>query len=109
MALITQRGSNRANLNHLRLRSHRSSRVPCGDRSNAHPKDAQALAMHSMITLTMDHYTHTVVGEQATALNALPDLTTPAEQEQRGSGTDERPAATAKTAPIKSTTAPSCL
>ena len=39
-----------------------------------HPKDAQALARHSTITLTMDCYTHTSRGKLATALEALPDL-----------------------------------
>ena len=39
-----------------------------------HPKDAQSLARHSTITLTMDRYTHTARGKLATALEALPDL-----------------------------------
>ncbi len=40
-----------------------------------HPKVAQSLARHSTITLTMDRYTHSYHGEQAEALNVLPDLT----------------------------------
>ncbi len=44
-------------------------------RGGVHPKLAQALARHSTITLTMDRYSHTVIGEQADALAALPDLT----------------------------------
>ena len=39
-----------------------------------HPKDAQGLARHSTITLTMDRYTHTARGKLASALEALPDL-----------------------------------
>ncbi len=46
-------------------------------RGGVHPKVAQALARHSTITLTMDRYTHTVIGEQAEALRALPDLPNP--------------------------------
>lgn len=43
-------------------------------RSGVHPRVAQALARHSTITLTMDRYAHTLLGEQAEALRALPDL-----------------------------------
>ena len=59
-------------------------------RGGVHPKLAQALARHSTITLTMDRYSHTVLGEQSDALAALPDLTGPARQEQRATGTDGR-------------------
>jgi integrase len=41
-------------------------------RGGVHPKVAQTLARHSTITLTMDRYSHTVVGEQVAALDALP-------------------------------------
>src|SRR5262249_28284764 len=54
----------------------------------AHPKTAQALARHSTITLTMDRYSHTLVEEQSAALAALPDLSRPARQEARATGTD---------------------
>ncbi len=62
-----------------------------------HPKLAQALARHSTITLTMDRYTHTVLGEQAEALTALPDLSRPDpnRQKQLATGTDDRPVAAA--------------
>ncbi len=56
----------------------------------ANPKDAQQLARHSTITLTMDRYTTMrPVGELSTALAALPDLDTDrAEQtRQRATGT----------------------
>ena len=58
--------------------------------SGVHPKVAQALARHSTITLTMDRYTHTVLGEQSEALEVLPDLTTPISDEQRATGTAGR-------------------
>src|SRR5438128_823642 len=41
------------------------------------------------IALTMDRYTHTLVGEQSEALNALPDLSQPAQQTLRATGTDD--------------------
>jgi hypothetical protein len=55
-----------------------------------HPKLAQALARHSTITLTMDRYSHTVLGDQAEALDALPDLATETDrQQQKATGTDD--------------------
>ena len=54
-----------------------------------HPKVAQGLARHSTITLTMDRYTHTLVGEQSEALAVLPDLTLPARQALQATGTDD--------------------
>ena len=53
-----------------------------------HPKDAQALARHSTITLTMDRYTHVARGKLATALEALPDLRyDPDAQQAKATGT----------------------
>jgi len=59
-------------------------------RGGVHPKLAQQLARHSTITLTMDRYTHTVLGDLSDALAALPDLQTdPAERtQQKATGTD---------------------
>jgi hypothetical protein len=57
-------------------------------RSGVHPKTAQALARHSTITLTMDRYSHSLIGEQADALKDLPDLTGPAANTARMTGTD---------------------
>ena len=57
-------------------------------RSGVHPKVAQALARHSTITLTMDRYSHTLLGEQADALKGLPDLTGPVANEKKKTGTD---------------------
>ncbi len=58
--------------------------------SGVMPKVAQALARHSTITLTMDRYSHTLIGEQADALKGLPDLTGPVANEMRKTGTDDR-------------------
>src|SRR6516225_6788106 len=52
-----------------------------------HPKVAQALARHSTITLTMDRYSHTLMGDQADALRVLPDFDHPAGETLRGTGT----------------------
>lgn len=63
-------------------------------RGGVHPKQAQALARHSTITLTMDRYTHTVLGDLASALDVLPVLGSPEpqRQEQRATGTDGKAA-----------------
>jgi len=45
-------------------------------RGGVHPKVAQSLARHSTITLTMDRYSHTVLGDLSVALEALPDTKT---------------------------------
>ena len=56
-------------------------------RSGVHPKDAQALARHSTITLTMDRYTHVGLRDMGAAVAALPGLpTTPTVA--RATGTD---------------------
>ena len=55
-----------------------------------HPKDAQSLARHSTITLTMDHYTHLTVADQRAGLAALPDLDAPVEEQAASAtGTDD--------------------
>lgn len=43
-------------------------------RSGVHPKLAQDLARHADINLTLSVYSHTVIGEQAAAVEGLPDL-----------------------------------
>jgi integrase len=43
-------------------------------RAGVHPKDAQALARHSTITLTMDRYSHVTVCDMSAALDRLPEL-----------------------------------
>lgn len=58
-------------------------------RGGVHPKVAQQLARHSTITLTMDRYSHTVIGDLADGLDALPDLSPnkPDRERQRMTGT----------------------
>jgi len=66
----------------------------------AHPKVAQALARHSSIVLTMDTYTHSVLGDQASALAGLPDLSAKPEKQQerqKATGTDDQPVADGQT------------
>lgn len=61
-------------------------------RSGAHPKEAQALARHSTITLTMDRYTHLGIMDLTSALDRLPAIPTSTPDnkaaEQRATGTD---------------------
>jgi len=59
-------------------------------KAGIHPKIAQALARHSTISLTMDRYTHTAPEDQSAAVESLPDLSTPARQQARATGTDGR-------------------
>ena len=49
-------------------------------RSGVHPKMAQTLARHSDINLTMNVYTHTVIGDQAAAVESLPAVTVEVEE-----------------------------
>ena len=43
-------------------------------RAGVHPRTAQKLARHKTLALTMENYTHTDLGEMATALATLPPL-----------------------------------
>ena len=56
------------------------------------PKVAQTLARHSVITLTMDRYTHLYAGDLASALNMLPDLSAPIRKVTVATGTDRKSA-----------------
>ena len=56
--------------------------------SGVHPKTAQELMRHSDINLTMSRYTHTFRGQEAKAVEALPDLSRPSQQKRRATGTD---------------------
>lgn len=63
-------------------------------RGGASPKEAQALARHSTITLTMDRYTHLGIVDLSAALDRLPKLpdndATAAQPDQlRATGTDD--------------------
>ena len=60
-------------------------------RAGVHPKEAQALARHSTITLTMDRYTHVGITDLTAALERLPGLPTAGDSEPhvlRATGTD---------------------
>ena len=61
-------------------------------RGGAHPKEAQALARHSTITLTMDRYTHLGIVDLTSALDRMPAIPTSAPDneaaKQRATGTD---------------------
>jgi hypothetical protein len=43
-------------------------------RSGVVPAVAKSLARHSTIVLTMDHYTHTLIGDERAALDRLPGI-----------------------------------
>jgi len=60
--------------------------------SGVHPSVAQALARHSTIGLTMNTYTHVLLGDQVEALAGLPDLSKPVEEREAAvaTGTDDR-------------------
>jgi len=58
--------------------------------SGVHPKTAQSLMRHSDINLTMQVYTHVLVGQDTQAINSLPDLSVPLESEVAMTGTDEK-------------------
>ena len=62
-------------------------------RSGVHPKMAQTLARHSTIDLTMNVYTHTVIGDLAQAVESLPAVTVEVEQANAlaATGTDGKP------------------
>jgi len=65
----------------------RHSYITALAKSGVHPKTAQSLARHSTITLTMDHYTHTVLEDQSEALKKLPDLSAADNDEQKEEAT----------------------
>lgn len=54
--------------------------------SGVHPKTCQDLMRHATIDLTMNLYTHTVIGDRAKATASLPDFTR-APNEERKTGT----------------------
>ena len=59
--------------------------------ANVHPKVAQSLMRHSDINLTMSRYTHSLTGQEAQAVESLPDLSLPSTGRQRAvaTGTDD--------------------
>ncbi len=60
-------------------------------RSGLAPAVAKSLARHSTITLTMDHYTHTLIEDERSALARLPGLGAKGipEENGRATGTDD--------------------
>jgi hypothetical protein len=52
--------------------------------AGVHPKDAQALARHSSITLTMDRSAHVRPANLTVALDKLPDLTVKSRGKAKG-------------------------
>ena len=62
-------------------------------KSGVTPAVAKTLARHSTITLTMDHYTHTLVEDERAALERLPTIDVAGtEKAIRATGTDPPPA-----------------
>ncbi len=60
-------------------------------RSGVTPAVAKSLARHSTITLTMDHYTHTLMEDERSALDRLPALGPDGQEREsaRATGTDD--------------------
>ncbi len=60
-------------------------------RSGVAPAVAKSLARHSTITLTMDHYTHTLIEDERAALARLPELgaKAPAKEPVRATSTED--------------------
>ncbi|MHC4702197.1 MAG: tyrosine-type recombinase/integrase, partial [Planctomycetota bacterium] len=56
--------------------------------SGVHPKVAQEIMRHGDINLTMNLYTHTLRGQEADAVNRLPDFSEPSRENQKKTGTD---------------------
>ena len=52
-----------------------------------HPKVAQIIMRHSDINLTMSRYTHIFRGQEAEAINKLPDLSFPSQEAQKSAAT----------------------
>ena len=55
--------------------------------SGVHPKTAQSHMRHSDINLTMTAYGHTLTGQEAAAVEAIPDLSLPSREEQKVAAT----------------------
>jgi hypothetical protein len=64
-----------------------------------HPKVAQSIMRHGDINLTLSRYTHTLTGQEAKAVESMPDLSLPSSGKQAATGTDDRRAAVAQNGP----------
>jgi hypothetical protein len=71
--------------------------------SGVHPKVAQSIMRHSDINLTLSRYSHTLTGQEAKAVEAMPDLSLPSSEKQIATGTDDKCVAVAKTGLAKLT------
>lgn len=58
--------------------------------ANVHPKIAQQIMRHGDINLTLSRYTHVFRGQEAAAIESLPDLSRPSKQRAKATGTDGR-------------------
>ena len=58
--------------------------------SGVHPKIAQSIMRHGDINLTMSRYTHTLTGQEAKAVEAMPDLSLPSSGKQAATGTEDK-------------------
>jgi hypothetical protein len=70
------------------------------------PKTAQRLARHGTIGLTMDRYTHVFQGDVTAALSVLPDLSIPAANAVRMTGTDGTVVAKARVSSVSPSVSP---
>lgn len=64
--------------------------------SGVHPKVAQSIMRHSDINLTLSRYSHTLTGQEAKAVEAMPDLSLPSREKQIATGTDDMCVAVSK-------------
>ena len=64
-----------------------------------HPKTAQTIMRHGDINLTLSRFTHTLTGQEAKAVEAMPDLSLPSSKKQIATGTDDKCVAVAKNGP----------
>ena len=67
--------------------------------SGVHPKVAQSIMRHGDINLTLSRYSHTLTGQEAKAVEAMPDLSLPSSKKQIATGTDDKCVAVAKNGP----------
>ena len=58
--------------------------------SGVHPKVAQSIMRHGDINLTLSRYSHTLTGQEAKAVEAMPDLSLPSSEKQIATGTDDK-------------------
>ena len=74
-----------------RYRDFHALRHTCGSwlaGCGVHPKTIQQIMRHGDINLTMSRYTHVLRGQEAQAVAQLPDLSLPAGQTQKATGTN---------------------